>query len=120
MGGLGTSPAHTEKQLQRKVTQGWKWWAESKQLAPGPKVGGRGQGVMNNCRVLGRMAWRLGGGFIESETAKKALWGLGATVGGHARDRLKTWQKSALSGYCSWSMPRLGTPGSQRDHSHFP
>lgn len=39
----------------------------------------------------------MGGGFIESEAAKKALWGSGATVGGHAKDRLRTRQKSAVS-----------------------
>lgn len=52
----------------------------------------------------------MGGGFIESEAAKKALWGSRATVGGHARDTLRIWQKSAVSGYCSWSRPRLDSP----------
>lgn len=45
------------------------------------------QGAMSNCRVL-LGGWGRGGG--------TALWGSGAAAGGHARDRLRTWQKSAM------------------------
>lgn len=47
---------------------------------------------------------------------------LGATAGGRARDRLRTWQKSvmprALTAHGTY--PRRGIPALQRDHSHFP
>lgn len=53
---------------------------------------------MSNCRVLGGTARRLenNGGLIESDAAEIALQGSGASAGGHARDRLRTWQKAAI------------------------
>lgn len=46
----------------------------------------------------------------------------GATAGGRARDRLRTWQKSVMSRALTahGTYLRTGIPALQRDHSHFP
>lgn len=97
--------------------------SESKQLAPGPTgVGWGWQGAMSNCRVLGRTAGRRGrgGGFVEAEAAETALWGSGATADGHARDRLRTWQKSAMFRARLMEHTQGWVPQPLKETSHFP